>query len=182
MSLADQWRGKVAEFRDLAAELDQAESDLYAAYDTAVSVNAEMEWHAQFDQVNAYKSVIAAFLNMVDGAGGVWDDVSGWVSTVTGLSGLKKLGALQIGVPLTIAGISGLIAAGAAAVIAVYSAISAWQERRVTLLRESGVSPESAEREVYGEAGKPVTTALTDSVMWIALAVSAVLIILRFIK
>lgn len=162
---------KVAELRDISAQLDQAESDLYACYDLARNLNDTDTWQSRFDQVNVSKSVADSLLSAIDTAGGWMDDAAQAVGLGAAFPALPAIGT-----------IIGIIAAATAAIAAVYSTIEYWKERQVSLDVANGVDPETARINASGYPGKPLSANIADSFMWIALGVAAFFLIPRMVK
>lgn len=189
------WDEKVAEFREQAEATDRAEAALLEAYPLAEQTGGLDRWQAEYDKLDSLRNTIATVQNGIRSAGDWWVGLqstqggsSSWGSDLfdifnpgarakekAALSGLGVVPAVAFPVGLGV--IAGAIAAMAAVVASVYSAIQYWKERAVAQLIANGVDPLDARAQIDGqyptEAGRPLADNIAQTAMWAALAVGA---------
>ena len=173
-SVKREWRAKVAELRQKAAELDQASADLDATRDLAYSISTEeaMKWDGARQDLNRMRSLYADAFALLDGAASALRSVG--------------LGVVPFALPLTIGGMAALIAASGAVIVSVYSAIQGWKAYAYAQRVEAGVPPSQASAEVEGSyptaAGQAWSTAIPQTVGYVALGLAAVFVLPQLMK
>lgn len=203
-TLRAEWDAAILEYRAARANLDNAESQLYAWQVEASRDPADWEeWQALFSKMNAIKSTVDALENIAATVS------SGWQSTreFFGLSGRRGIaGALGAtgAAPVLFAGLSvsaflilvGKIAAVSAAITAFIAYLAAKTEysgyiqQRANELVGQGVTPERATVIAREEAttaaqtstGYTFTTEIRKMLMWSALGIAAVFVVPKLLE
>lgn len=198
-TMREQWNYAIMDFEQARAQLDAAESDLYAWQQTAAQDARDYaEWQEQFSRVNAIKSTIDRLAEIARAFSDGWSTVR----ETFGLSGRRGIaGALGVG-PVAVPVIAGMsvsaflilvgkisaIAAGVAAFIsylATKNEFASYIPTRASELVAQGVDPvrasEIAQREASTAAqsstGYTFTTELRKMLMWTAAGIAAVFVV-----
>lgn len=161
--LRAQWSAALADYRVAVANLDAAESALYASYDIAAADPVDLEeWQAHYARVNAIKSTTEAAANVAS-------TVSSWWNSFTdtfGLSGAKRKGLASsaglgnIAIPAAVLSVTAFVAL-VARISLIASAITAF----VTYLiakRDTAKDIGARANQIMNDsaqAGRPVSAA-----------------------
>lgn len=177
------WDNAIIEFQQTRADLDTAESELYAVqYDASLDPADYEEWQSVFSKVNAAKSTMDAIASAVTTASDAWQSFTGLfgVRHSQGLTG--ALGLLPA-LPISLGALAAIIAGGAAAITAAYGFVSYINAKtgKYQQYIDSGMdlenAAEQARKDAQQESGYSFSARLESIAMFGILAVAAVMVL-----